>query len=152
MTVIRVLLADDNAFVRQALCDFLNRTPGIEVVAVCGDGDEVLAAAQSCLPDVAVLDVVMRRVGGLEAARRLLAVQPSARVLMLTASPSQETLQEARQLGAAGYVLKTQDPTLLPRAVHVVANGGTAWADFPWAPSPFAGEFLATNQPNPFRY
>lgn len=150
--MIRVLLADDNAFVRQALRDFLNSTPGIEVVADCADGDEVVAAAQSCRPHVAVLDVVMQRVGGIEAARELLAAQPDARVLMLTASPSESALREARQMGAAGFLLKTEDPAELPRAVQVVANGGTAWGDFPWAPSPFAGEFLPTNQPDPSGY
>ena len=148
MTVIRVLLADDNAFVRQALRDFLNCTPGIEVVADCADGDEVLAAAESCRPDVAVLDVVMQRVGGLEAARGLLAAQPSARVLMLTASPSEAAMREARQIGAVGYLLKTEDPAVLPRAVHMAATGGTAWDDLPSAPPPVA----VVPPPDPFRY
>src|ERR1700712_3042540 len=110
MTVIRVLLADDNTFVRTALGEFLNCDPGIEVVAVCTDGDEVAASAAVCRPDVVVLDVVMQRVGGLEAARELLAAQPGVRVLMLTASPSEAAMREARQIGAVGYLLKTEDP------------------------------------------
>jgi DNA-binding NarL/FixJ family response regulator len=122
------------------------------VVADCADGDEVVAAAESCRPDVAVLDVVMRRVGGLEAARQLLAAQPGAKVLMLTASPSEAAMREARQIGAAGFVMKTEDPAVLPRAVHVVANGGTAWGHFPGAPSPFTGEFLPPGPEEPFQY
>ena len=130
MTVIRVLLADDNAFVRQSLAELLNCDPAIEVVATCADGDEVVAAA-ACRPDVVVLDVVMQRVGGLEAARELLAVQPGVRVLMLTASPSEASVREARRIGAAGYLLKTDDPAVVPRIVHVVATGGTTWGPSP---------------------
>jgi two-component system response regulator DesR len=141
VAMIRVLLADDNAFVRQSLGEFLDCDPGIEVVAVCADGDEVLAAAD-CRPDVVVLDVVMQRVGGLEAARALLAAHPGARVLMLTASPSEAAVREARRIGASGYLLKTDDPAVLSQAVHTVATGGTAWG-------PSAGALSVVDVPLP---
>lgn len=123
----RVLLADDNEFVLQALSDLLTGTADLEVVALCKDGDEVVAAAQRTRPDVFVLDLTMSRVGGLEAARRLLTVQPGARVIILTAAQSPAAIEAARRLGACGYLLKAEDPEQLIRAVREVASGGTAW-------------------------
>jgi DNA-binding NarL/FixJ family response regulator len=127
VTVTRVLLADDNEFVLQALDALLTGSEDLEVVALCRDGDEVVAAAERTRPDVVVLDLAMSRVGGLEAARRLLAVQPGARVLILTAIRSPAAIDEARRLGARGYLLKAEDPEQLLRAVREVASGGTAW-------------------------
>jgi DNA-binding NarL/FixJ family response regulator len=135
MTVIRVLLADDNDFVRQALADLLTASGDLEVVAQCADGDEVVAAAQRVVPDVVLLDLAMARVGGMEAARRLLAVQPATRVVVLTASGSTSAVYEARDVGAVGYLLKAEDPEQLLTALRTVAAGGTAW----WAGSDIAG-------------
>jgi DNA-binding NarL/FixJ family response regulator len=122
-----VLLADDNEFVLHSLADLLSGAGQFEVVALCRDGDEVVAAAERTRPDVVVLDLVMTRVGGLEAARRLLAVQPGARVIILTAVRSPSAIDEAHRLGVCGYLLKAEDPQQLLRAVQEVASGGTAW-------------------------
>jgi DNA-binding NarL/FixJ family response regulator len=127
--VIRVLLADDNAFVRSALAELLTAGTDMQVVASCADGDEVVEAAQATRPDVVVLDVAMPRMGGLEAARHLLAVQPDARVVFLTANSSASSLREAREMGAVGYLVKDLDPNELCNAVRSVARGGTAWPD-----------------------
>jgi len=96
------------------------------------EAESALSAVESIAarrPDVVVLDVAMPRVDGLEAARRLLAVQPDARVVFLTANSSAAALREARELGAAGYLLKDLDPDDLCDAVRRVARGGTAWPD-----------------------
>jgi DNA-binding NarL/FixJ family response regulator len=126
---IRVLLADDNDFVRQSLVDLLTAAGDVDVVAECADGDEVVAAAERTRPDVVVLDLAMPRMGGLEAGRQLLAVQPQARVVVLTATLSVAAVREARTIGAVGYLLKDDDPIQLPVALRTVAAGGTAWGE-----------------------
>ena len=127
MTVIRVLIADDNEFVRQGLTDLLSASGDLVVVAACSDGSEVLDAAQRSRPDVFLLDISMPVVDGLEAARRLRAVHPEARVMMLTARPSSTSIDEAHRLGIAGFMSKTDDPGDLLDALRLVASGGTAW-------------------------
>ena len=125
--MIRLLLADDNDFVRQSLVDLLTARGDMSVVAECSDGDEVVAAAERTHPDVVIVDLAMARVGGLDAARQLLAVQPDARVVILTATLSAAAVREARDLGVVGYLLKDADPEELPHHVRAVAAGGTAW-------------------------
>lgn len=126
-SLIRALVADDNAVVREGLVQLLDVVPDVSVVATCADGDEVVTAAERTHPDVVVLDLVMPRVGGLEAAARLLAVQPATRVVILTAHLSAAAVCEARRLGVAGYLLKDDDPRELPHHIRRVAGGGTAW-------------------------
>jgi DNA-binding NarL/FixJ family response regulator len=126
--MIRVLLADDSPFVRESLTDLLSVSGNMEVVAQCDDGSGVLDAVQRTSPDVVLLDLVMPVVDGLEATRRLLAVQPDARVVLLTGSVSPDAVSEARRLGAAGYLLKADDPQYLVEALRTVALGGDAWS------------------------
>lgn len=133
--MIRLLLADDNAYVRSALIELLTSGGDMAVVAECTDGDEVVAAAEGTHPDVVIVDLAMARVGGLEAARLLLAVQPDARVVILTATLSAAAVREARELGVLGYLLKDADPEELPHHVRAVAAGGTAWRAGPGARS-----------------
>jgi DNA-binding NarL/FixJ family response regulator len=127
VTVIRVLVADDHPFVRATIVDLLDTSGDFTVVAVCQDGDEVVAAALRTSPDVVLLDLQMPRVTGLEAARALLAVRPEARVVLLTGSPSSASAEQARALGVAGYVLKDGAPGELVEHLRTVAAGGTAW-------------------------
>src|SRR5215213_1742610 len=108
--VIRLLIAEDNDFVRHSLIEFLTADGCITVVAECADGDEVVAAVESTDPDVVVLDVTMARVGGLEAGRRLLARRPEARVVFLSATMTNDAVREARRMGAVGYLRKADDP------------------------------------------
>src|SRR3954464_9048813 len=124
--VIRVLLADDHEFVRRTLTDLLGATGDITVVAECRDGEEALAAAEERNHDVVILDLVMPRRTGLEAARELLSVQPEARVILLTGNLS-AAAREAWEIGLAGYLLKGDDPADLVQHVRTVAAGGTAW-------------------------
>ena len=125
--MVTVLVADDHAFVRDALCQRLAEDAHVEVVAICADGDEVLAAALRTRPDVAVLDLTMTRVGGLEATRQLRSALPEVRVIVLTALLDADAVRTAYRLGASGYVLKDGDPDALPGYVRRVAAGGTAW-------------------------
>lgn len=126
MAAIRVLLAEDNAFVRESLTDLLS-ADGLEVVGALPDGTDVVTTAERTGPDVVLLDVGMLPVDGLEATRRLLAVRSGARVLLLTGALSNSAVTEARRLGARGYILKADDPQRLLEAIRTVAAGGSAW-------------------------
>jgi DNA-binding NarL/FixJ family response regulator len=127
--VIRVLLADDHAFVRDSLTELLSATDDVTVVAQCEDGEQVLDAARRTRPDVVLLDLAMPRVTGLQAARELLAEHPEARVVVLTGSLTPALVKEAQEIGVVGYLLKDDDPGALPGHVRAVAAGGTAWSD-----------------------
>jgi DNA-binding NarL/FixJ family response regulator len=127
--VIKVLLADDHAFVRDSLVELFAASGDVTVVAECEDGEQVLDAAQRTQPDVVLLDLAMPRVTGMEAARRLLAAHPDARVVVLTGSLTPALVREAQEIGVAGYLLKDDDPGALPAHVRTVAAGGTAWSD-----------------------
>jgi DNA-binding NarL/FixJ family response regulator len=123
-----MLIADDHPLVRGSLVDLFSSTGDITVVAECADGTEVVSAALQTRPDVVLMDLVMPRMTGLQATAALLAVQPEARVVMLTGSFSPAAVREAHALGAKGFVLKEEDPALLPDIVRAVAAGGSAWS------------------------
>jgi NarL family two-component system response regulator LiaR len=121
---IRVLLADDHAVVREGLRGFLALQEGIEVVGEAADGDEALAAAERLQPDVILMDLVMPRVGGVEAMRRLRERLPRARVIVLTSFTDDEQLLPSLRAGAAGYLLKNVQPQELVRAIRTAHAGG----------------------------
>jgi DNA-binding NarL/FixJ family response regulator len=121
--VIRVLIADDHAVVRQGLRTFLELQEDVEVVADVADGEAALAAAAQHDPDVVLMDLVMPGMGGVEAIRQLREAQPAARVLVLTSFLDDEKLFPAVRAGAAGYLLKDAEPEELVRAIRTVADG-----------------------------
>ncbi|MGY1639295.1 response regulator transcription factor [Geodermatophilus sp. SYSU D00742] len=127
--MIKVLLADDHAFVRDSLTELLSASGDVSVVAQCEDGGQVLDAARATQPDVVLLDLAMPRVTGLQAARELLAAHPGTRVVVLTGSMTPALVAEAQEIGVVGYLLKDDDPGALPGHVRAVAAGGTAWSD-----------------------
>lgn len=126
--MIEVLVADDHAGFRAAVIDLLTTSGDATVVAECADGTEVLPAYRRAHPDVVLLDMAMPRATGLEAAQAVLTADPLARVLMLTGDASADGVRAARRIGVAGYVLKDDDPALLPSHVRTVSQGGTAWS------------------------
>ncbi len=103
---IRVLIADDNQLFREGLVSLLQREPDIEVVATASDGTEVLPLAQKHHPDVVLMDIQMPRCNGLEATQRLMAWDPTLKIVMLTVSDKERDLFEAIKWGARGYLLK----------------------------------------------
>ena len=121
MPPIRVLLADDHAVVRQGLRTFLDLQEDIEVVAEASDGEEAVAAAERLDPDVVLLDLVMPRLDGLGALRRLR--EGRARVLVLTSFGDDDKLFAALRGGAAGYLLKDVQPPELVRAIRSAHAG-----------------------------
>ncbi|WP_309061087.1 response regulator transcription factor [Streptomyces sp.] len=106
-TTIRILLADDHALVRRGVRLILDREPDLEVVAEAGDGAEAIAMARTHEADLAVLDIAMPRLTGLQAARELASVRPGVRILMLTMHDNEQYLFQALKAGASGYVLKS---------------------------------------------
>ncbi|WP_230991262.1 response regulator [Streptomyces endocoffeicus] len=104
---IRILLADDHALVRRGVRLILDREPDLEVVAEAGDGAEAIEAARSQEIDLAVLDIAMPRLTGLQATRELVALKPGLRILMLTMHDNEQYLFQALKAGACGYVLKS---------------------------------------------
>jgi DNA-binding NarL/FixJ family response regulator len=103
----RVMLADDHHVVRQGLRFLIDTEPDLTVVVEAGDGIEAVRAALTTEIDLAILDVSMPRMTGINAAREILSARPGVRVLMLSMYDSTEYLFEALKAGASGYVLKS---------------------------------------------
>jgi two-component system response regulator DesR len=121
--VIGVLLAEDQAMVRGALASLLELEPDIEVVAQVGRGDEVLEAARRAGPHVALLDIGMPGLDGLEVAEILRDELPDVRVLILTTFNRPGYLKRAMEAGAAGFLLKDSPADDLARAIRAAAAG-----------------------------
>ncbi|MFJ8861952.1 response regulator [Streptomyces sp. NPDC102451] len=103
----RILLADDHALVRRGVRLILDGEPDLQVVAEAGDGAEAIEMARAERPDLAVLDIAMPRLTGLQAARELSRVMPELRILMLTMYDNEQYFFEALKAGASGFVLKS---------------------------------------------
>lgn len=121
--MVRVLLADDHGIVRSGLRMLLERQPDIAVVAEAADGVEAVERALAERPDVAVLDVSMPRLTGLQAAREIVAQAPATRALLLSMHDDDRYVIEAVRAGAVGYVLKRAADTDLIAAVRAVVGG-----------------------------
>lgn len=125
MTPTRIFLADDHALFREGLRALLERQPGVEVVGEAGEGTAALAQIAQTRPDVAVLDIAMPWLTGIEVTRLLRAVAPETRVLILSMYDDEEYLHEALAAGAAGYILKDHTSAQLVSAVETLARGGS---------------------------
>lgn len=122
----RILIADDVELVAEAFEALLNSEPDFEVVGRVNRGDLVVDAVLELQPDVAVLDVDMPGLSGIEAAEAVAEAAPECRVLLLTAMEGSGHLHKAIASGAAGYVVKSTTGDRLIQAIRTVADGGTA--------------------------
>jgi DNA-binding NarL/FixJ family response regulator len=120
---IRVLVADDQAMVRAGFRMLLSGESDIEVVAEASNGLEAVDMAARFHPTVILMDIRMPQLDGLEATRRILATDNSARILILTTFDLDEYVYEALRAGASGFVLKDEPPEQLLSAIRVVAGG-----------------------------
>ncbi|MGN6574279.1 MAG: response regulator [Nocardioides sp.] len=120
---IRVLVVDDQSMVRAGLRMLLTGEPDIEVVAEAANGREAIAQAARFHPHVVLMDIRMPELDGLEATRRILEADATARVLVLTTFNLDEYVYEALRAGASGFVLKDDPPEQLIAAVRTVARG-----------------------------
>lgn len=126
-TLVEVLVVDDQELVRGGLRRILRRRDGF-VVSECADGDEVPAALAAHRPHVVLMDLRMKRIGGIEATRALRTRADSPPVLVLTTFDDDQLLSGALRAGAAGFILKDSPAEDLIRAVRTVAAGGS-WLD-----------------------
>jgi DNA-binding NarL/FixJ family response regulator len=120
---IRVLVADDQSMVRAGFQMLLSRETDIEVVAEASNGLEAVEKAARFNPSVVLMDIRMPELDGLEASRRILAADASARILILTTFDLDEYVYEALRAGASGFVLKDDPPEQLLGAIRIVAGG-----------------------------
>jgi DNA-binding NarL/FixJ family response regulator len=145
--MIRVVIADDHGIVRSGLRMLIDRQRDMEVVAEAGDGVAALEHAQAHRPQVAVLDVSMPRMTGLQAAREIRSHVPDTRVLLLSMHDDERYFLEGLEAGAAGYVLKRAADTDLIGAVRTVAEGRTFLSDD--AQRTLMDEWLEHGSPEP---
>ena len=120
---IRVLVVDDHLVVRKGIRALLATEPGIEVVGEAGNGYEAVAEAARLQPDIILMDLVMPQLDGIAAIKQILAVQPDARILVLTSFDADDKVFPAIRAGALGYTLKDFGPAELVRAIQRVHRG-----------------------------
>ena len=121
--MIKILLADDHALVRQGFRMILEAQPDMEIVGQAGNGREAVELAEKLHPDVVIMDVAMPELNGTEATRRLAASTPRTRVLALSMHKDSVYVREILRAGARGYLLKDSGDTDLVAAVRAVAKG-----------------------------
>ena len=119
---IRILLADDHVLVRQGVRVLLEQA-GMVVIGEAADGLEALQLAHTHAPAVALLDIAMPHLNGLETARRLRETVPQTKTILLTMHTDEPYVLAALQAGAVGYVVKTQAAADLVQAIHTVVQG-----------------------------
>jgi len=123
--MLHILVADDHGIVRSGLKMLIDRQDGMRVVAEAGDGVEAVERTLRERPDVAILDVAMPRMTGIQAAREIKAQSPETHVLLLSMHDEERYLFDAFKAGASGYVLKRAADEELVEAVRSVAGGGS---------------------------
>jgi DNA-binding NarL/FixJ family response regulator len=125
MKTIRILLADDHDLFRAGIRALLDNLDGIEVVAEAGNGREALRLCQAHHPDVALMDIMMPELNGLDATARLAAISPGTRTIILSMNAHEEYVLQALRAGAVGYLLKNISPRELEQAIRTVVRGET---------------------------
>jgi len=125
MTVLRILIADDHAVVRAGLRTLLESRSGWEVCAEASDGREAVEKATKLQPDIAILDIGMPLLNGVDAARRIHSASPQTGILILTMHDSDELVQQVVDAGARGYILKDDADRVLLAAVDALRQHKT---------------------------
>jgi len=124
METIKVVIVDDHPVVREGIRAMLETDGGIEVVGEASDGLEAVAKAEECQPNVVLMDIVMPKLDGLEATRRIKKEYPDTSVIMLTIYADRAFFIDAIQAGAGGYLLKDASRDLLCHTIEAVNSGG----------------------------
>jgi two-component system NarL family response regulator len=122
---IRILVADDHPILREGLVTLINRQAGMKVVAEAADGCEAVALYSRVVPDIAVLDLRMPAMNGIETLTAIRTSDPQARLIILTSFASDEDIYRALRAGARGYLVKDAPADELVRCLRTVHEGGT---------------------------
>lgn len=125
MTTLRILVADDHEIVRQGIRALLLVHPGWEVCGEAADGREAVRKTAELKPDIAIMDIGMPNLNGLSAARQILHHNPQTKVLILTMHSSEQVLREVLDIGAQGYLLKSDAGRDLMTAVEALQRNRT---------------------------
>ena len=120
---IRILIADDHAIVRRGLRTLIASEPGMEVVGEAADGLAAIEQARALSPDVILMDIVMPRLGGLEAIAQIMEHNPQSRILVITSFAEDDKVFPAIKAGALGYLLKDTSPEQLLQSIYAVHRG-----------------------------
>ena len=120
---ITVLLAEDHAIVRQGLIALLNADGSFKLAGEAKNGQEAVKLALSMRPDVILMDIAMPVLNGLEATRQILAANPAARIIILSAHSEDVYVDRMNEVGAAGFLEKQTSAEILAKAIHEVAKG-----------------------------
>src|SRR4051812_34824151 len=122
---ITILLAEDHTIVRQGLCAVLNADGAFLIVAEAHSGREAVDLAQTLRPDVILMDIAMPVLNGLEATRQILAANPAAKVVILSAHSDDAYIERMNAAGVKGFLEKQTSSDILAKAILDVAKGGT---------------------------
>lgn len=123
--LLSVLIADDEAVVRETISIYVNSAPDMQVVGTAADGRAAVQMAETLRPDIILMDIQMPRVDGVEAVAEVLRLLPRTHVVMITTFTSREAVVPALRAGALGYVLKSDPPERLLSAVREAVAGRT---------------------------
>ncbi len=123
MDRIKILIADDHALMRDGIRRILERESDFDVVAEAGDGEEAIALIESLKPDIAIVDIAMPKVDGIEVTKYVKASHPGMAVLILTAYDDDEFVFSLVEAGAAGYMLKSVESQELVKAIRAIRAG-----------------------------
>lgn len=121
--MIKILIVEDNALVREGLQQLLGTTEDLQVVATASDGAEAISLFAGCEPDVVLMDLEMPTVDGVTATRTILGSGSDARIVVLTSFSDRERILDALDAGATGYLLKDAPPDELIRGIRAAARG-----------------------------
>jgi DNA-binding NarL/FixJ family response regulator len=119
---VRVLLADDHTLFRRGLAKLLSDEPWITIVGEAADGQECVRLAEELVPDVAIVDLKLPKLSGIEVAREILARVPKTKVLIVTGVDADNQVGDALAVGVSGYLLKESEPEAVCAAVTAVVN------------------------------
>ena len=120
---LRIVVADDHTLVRAGLVTLMSRMPDVEIAGEVADGRAALKMVKELQPDIAILDISMPELNGLDAAEKLRHESPKTKVIILSMHANEEYVAQALKAGAAGYLLKDAATTELDMAIRVVAQG-----------------------------
>ena len=120
--MIRIIIVDDHAVVRQGLRFLLEQQPDISVIGECGDGEQAVALASTLLPDVILLDLLMPKMDGMTAVREIKRITPTTQVIILTSYYEDDQIFSVIKAGALSYLLKDSSPQELVSAVRAAAR------------------------------